>query len=89
VLAGLGFAPVFPTTIAWLQWRFGDRGERLTPFVIASGNLGPVLGAPAVGVVVMASSPESIPSVLAGVAALLVASVAFTWWRGRRSERTA
>ncbi len=89
VLAGLGFAPVFPTTIAWLQWRFGDRGEGLTPFVIASGNLGPVLGAPAVGVVVMATSPESIPSVLAGAAALLVASVAFTWWRGRRSERIA
>jgi MFS transporter, FHS family, glucose/mannose:H+ symporter len=89
VLAGLGFAPVFPTTIAWLQWRFGERGERLTPLVLAAGNVGPVIGAPAVGVVVMASSPASIPTVLAGVAALLVASVAFTWWRGRRAERIA
>ena len=87
VLAGFGLAPVFPTTIAWLLRRFGDRGEQFTPLVIASGNLGPVLGAPAVGVVVAATSPETVPSVLAGLAALLAASVALTWWSGRSAER--
>ncbi len=89
VLAGFGLAPVFPTTIAWLQWRFGERGEQVTPLVLAAGNLGPVLGAPAVGVAVAATSPDAIPSVLAGVGALLVAGVALTWWSARRAERAS
>ncbi len=88
VLAGFGLAPVFPTTIAWLLQSFGDRGEQFTPLVIASGSLGPVLGAPAVGVVVAATSPDTVPSVLAGLAALLAASVMLTWWSGRRAERS-
>ncbi len=89
VIAGLGLAPVYPTTIAWLQWRFGDRGEQVTPLVIASGNLGPVFGAPAVGMVVAASSPEAVPSVLSALAALLLLSVAVTWWTSRQAERRA
>lgn len=87
VLAGLALAPVFPTTIAWLQWRFGDRGERLTPLVIASGNLGPVIGAPTVGVAVAAAGTAAIPAVLAGVAALLLGVVVVAWRGGRSAER--
>jgi len=87
MLAGLGLAPIFPTTIAWLQWRFGDRGEQITPVVIAAGNLGPVLGAPAVGLAVAASGPAAVPAVLAGVALLLLAAIVATWWSGRRAER--
>ncbi len=83
VVAGLGLAPVYPTTIAWLQWRFGERSEQFTPLVMASGNFGPVLGAPLVGVAVAASSTEAVPSVLAGFAALMLASVALLWWRAR------
>jgi MFS transporter, FHS family, glucose/mannose:H+ symporter len=71
-LAGLALGPVFPTSIAWLQQRFGPLAERVGPVVIASGNLGPVLGAPAVGLAVAALGVASIPLVLAGVVAALL-----------------
>ena len=89
VLAGFGLAPVFPTTIAWLQWRFGDRGEQVTPLVIAAGNLGPVLGAPLVGVIIAATSSEVVPSALAGLGILLLAGVTVTWLSGRRTENAS
>jgi MFS transporter, FHS family, glucose/mannose:H+ symporter len=87
LLTGFGLAPIFPTAIAWLQVRFGERGERVTPFVLASGNLGPVLGAPAVGVTVAAAGPASVPSVLAALLGALALSVALAWFASRRAER--
>lgn len=87
VLTGFGLAPIFPTTIAWLQVRFGAGGERVTPFVIAAGNLGPVLGAPAVGVSVAAAGPEAVPTVLALTLGALTLAVAAAWVAGRRAER--
>jgi MFS transporter, FHS family, glucose/mannose:H+ symporter len=86
VLAGFGLAPVFPTTIAWLLARFGDRGEQVTPLVIAAGNLGPVLGTPLVGVIVAATSVALVPTALAGLAALMLAAVTLTWLSGRNAE---
>jgi predicted Na+-dependent transporter len=71
----------------WRQGRFGDRVEQVTPLVIGAGNLGPVLGAPAVGLAVATTSPAAVPSVLAGLTALLIASVALNWWGGWRLER--
>lgn len=87
VVTGFGLAPIFPTTIAWLQVRFGAGGERVTPFVIAAGNLGPVLGAPAVGVSVAAAGPEAVPTVLALTLGALTLAVAAAWVAGRRAER--
>lgn len=87
LLTGFGLAPIFPTTIAWLQVRFGDRGEQVTPLVLASGNLGPVLGAPAVGVSVAAAGSAAIPSVLAVALGALALTVAVAWFGGRRAER--
>jgi MFS transporter, FHS family, glucose/mannose:H+ symporter len=71
VVAGLALGPVFPTSVAWLQARFGPDTERVGPLVIASGNLGPVLGAPAIGMAVAALGVGAIPIVLGGVVAVL------------------
>lgn len=87
LLTGLGLAPIFPTAIAWLQVRFGERGEQVTPLVLASGNLGPVLGAPAVGVTVAAAGPAAVPSVLAALLGALALAVALAWFASRRAER--
>jgi MFS transporter, FHS family, glucose/mannose:H+ symporter len=83
-LAGLGLGPVFPTSVVWLQQRFGERAEQAGALVLAAGNLGPVLGAPAVGLLVAALGPAAIPVVLALVVALLLAIVAVAWWGDRR-----
>ncbi len=85
-VAGLALGPVFPTGVAWVQRRFGTRAERVGPFVIAAGNLGPVVGAPAIGIAAAAAGPEAIPSVLAIVLAVLLAIVALAWANTRRHE---
>jgi MFS transporter, FHS family, glucose/mannose:H+ symporter len=84
VVAGLGLGPVFPTSVVWLQHRFGERAEQVGALVLAAGNLGPVAGAPAVGLLVAALGPSAIPVVLALVVALLLAIVAVAWWGERR-----
>jgi hypothetical protein len=38
--------------VVWIEQRFGERAERVAPWILAAGNLGPVLGAPAVGLAV-------------------------------------
>jgi MFS transporter, FHS family, glucose/mannose:H+ symporter len=83
-MAGLGLGPVFPTSVVWLQQRFGERAEQVGALVLAAGNLGPVLGAPAVGLLVAALGPSAIPVVLALVVGLLLAIVAAAWWGERR-----
>ncbi len=82
-LVGFAFAPIFPTTLAWLQEVFPQRAERIAPLVIAGANLGPVLSAPAIGWVVAATGSGSIPLVLAVLVTLLLVSVA-ALWRGSR-----
>jgi len=64
-LVGLGLAPVFPTTVVWIDRHFGERADRVAPWVLAAGNLGPVVGAPAVGVAVALAGPAVVPSALA------------------------
>jgi MFS transporter, FHS family, glucose/mannose:H+ symporter len=82
-LAGVALGPVFPTTVVWVQQRFGARAEQVGSLVLAAGNLGPVVGAPAIGVAVAAIGTEAIPLVLAAVAGALLALVAAAW-RGDR-----
>lgn len=76
-LVGLGLAPVFPTTVVWIDRHFGARADRVAPWILAAGNLGPVVGAPAVGVAVALAGPAVVPSALAlallGLGAVVVA----------------
>jgi MFS transporter, FHS family, glucose/mannose:H+ symporter len=84
-LAGLGLGPVFPTTVAWVQRRFGERAEAVGSAVIAAGNLGPAIGAPAIGLAAAAVGAAAIPSVLAGVLVALLLLVGVAWWGSRAS----
>jgi MFS transporter, FHS family, glucose/mannose:H+ symporter len=74
-LAGFGFGPVFPTTIAWLVQAFPAASERVTPYVLALANLGPVLGAPIVGAAVAVAGPAAVPSVLLALTVVVVGLV--------------
>jgi MFS transporter, FHS family, glucose/mannose:H+ symporter len=82
-VAGLGLGPVFPTTVAWIQRRFGERAESVGAAVIAAGNLGPAVGAPAIGLAVAAVGAPAIPTVLAGVLVALLVLVGAAWWGSR------
>ena len=64
-LVGLGLAPVFPTTVVWIDRHFGEQADRVAPWILAAGNLGPVIGAPAVGLAVAYAGPAVVPSALA------------------------
>lgn len=76
--------------------RFGVAffGGRLPPaplvlgsvaLVLAAGNIGPVISAPAIGLVIAASGPEAVPSVLAAVLALLLVVALAAWLDARRA----
>jgi fucose permease len=83
-LTGLGLGPVFPTTVVWLEERFGDATVVVAPIALASGNLGPVIGAPAIGLLVAALSTAAIPWVLAGFVALLLGFILAARLEGAR-----
>lgn len=87
-LVGLGLGPVFPTSVVWLGERFGDATVRVAPIALASGNLGPVVGAPAIGLVVAALSTAAIPLILASIVAALLGVVLLARHEGgRRAPR--
>ncbi len=71
-LAGLSIAPIFGTGLAWLTQAFPERAEQVTPIVMAAANLGPVLTAPLIGVVVERGGTHLIPTALAFLGLLLV-----------------
>jgi predicted MFS family arabinose efflux permease len=81
-LVGLGLAPVFPTTVVWIDRHFGERADRVAPWILAAGNLGPVVGAPAVGVAVALGGPDVVPSALA-LALVALGGVVVAIRRGR------
>lgn len=72
LLIGLGAAPVFPTVIAWVGRSFPDQAERMTPLIMTVGNLGPVVGVPAIGLAVAAWGPSAVPSALLAMALALM-----------------
>jgi fucose permease len=76
VLLGVGCAPVFPTTVVWMQRVFGPRAERIGAIVLATGNLGPVAFGPAIGFAVAVRGEAVIPLILTATAATLLALVA-------------
>jgi fucose permease len=83
--AGLAFAPVFPTTLAWIERVFPQRSERIVPFALAVANAGPMATTAAMGLAVARVGPGAVPAVLSLVAAALLAVVASLWWATRRS----
>lgn len=84
-LAGFAFAPVFPTALAWLAEVFPRRAEQIGPAAIAAANLGPVTAVPLIGVAVAATSSARIPTLLSGIVAALLLTVAALWARDRRA----
>lgn len=84
-LVGLAFAPIFPTTLVWLEKVFPDRAEQIAPIAVAAANLGPVVTAPLIGLTVGATSSAAIPTDIAILCGLLVAAVAFMWVTTRKN----
>lgn len=82
-LAGLAFAPIFPTGLAWLQRVFPLRSERIVPVVLAAANLGPVVTTGAIGALVAWGGPSLVPTALSGIVALLLLVVLSLWWATR------
>lgn len=83
-LVGLAFAPIFPTGLAWLQRVFPRRSETVASAVLAAATLGPVATSGAIGAMVETFGPGRVPTVLAGIVAMLLVVVA-ALWRATRS----
>lgn len=82
-LVGLSLAPIFPTALAWLTEVFPRRADQVTPVVVAAANLGPALSSPLIGVIVQAQGVRAVPTVLSGLALVLLATVTWLWQRTR------
>lgn len=80
-VVGLGLAPIFPTTLAWLTRVMPRRAEQMTPIALAAANLGPVATAPLIGAAVASFGVAVIPTALSTVA--LVALASALWLRSR------
>lgn len=83
--AGLAFAPVFPTTLAWIERVFPRRSERIVPIALAVATFGPMGATAAIGTWVARSGPLVVPTALSAIAAGLVVVVAALWWGTRRA----
>ncbi len=75
-VAGLAFAPIFPTGLAWLQTTFEERSEAVASAALAAATLGPAVTSGAIGWSVERFGPGVVPTLLASVAALLLATAA-------------
>lgn len=85
-LVGLSLAPIFPTALAWLTEVFPQRADQVTPVVVAAANFGPAISAPLIGLFVRAEGPQVVPTVLSGLALLLLLIVT---WLARRTRGRA
>lgn len=74
-LAGLAFAPIFPTGLAWIQQVFPRRSEQVTSVVFAVANLGPVVTTGVIGALVAWAGPSVIPTALSVLLASLLAVI--------------
>lgn len=83
VLAGLAFAPIFPTGVVWLaSLRPGD--ARATSWLYPASSIGGVAGPGAIGLVVVAFGVRWVPVVLA----LVAVAMTFAFWSASRVQRT-
>jgi fucose permease len=85
VLAGLAFAPVFPTSLAWIERVFPERSERVVPIALAFANAGPVGATAIIGAWVGRAGPQAVPSALTAIAGVLLLAVTVQWWLTRRA----
>ncbi len=85
VLAGLAFAPVFPTALAWIERVFPERSERVVPVALAFANAGPVGATAIIGAWVGRAGPQAVPSALTAIAGVLLLAVTVQWWLTRRA----
>lgn len=83
MLAGFAFAPVFPTSLAWLQQALPGRMETFMPFVMAAANLGPVLTAPLIGWSVTLMGSGFVPTSLTIITLATVMATAVLYTRAR------
>lgn len=72
LLFGLFLAPIFPTTLVWIQQVLPGRSETAIPVTMSAANLGPVLTAPVIGLGVTNLGPDFVPVALTSVTALLL-----------------
>lgn len=84
VAVGLTFAPVFPTTLAWIERVFPARSERIVPFALGAAGFGPVIATAVIGRWADASGPSVVPTALSALGGLLLVVVAAMWWITRR-----
>lgn len=80
VAVGLTFAPVFPTTLAWIERVFPARSERIVPFALGAAGFGPMIATAAIGRWADAAGPSIVPSALSLLGGLLLIVVAGMWW---------
>ncbi|NBC96369.1 MAG: MFS transporter, partial [Deinococcus-Thermus bacterium] len=84
-VAGLAFAPIFPTGLAWLQRVAHDRSEPVASAVLAAATLGPVVTAGPIGLAVEAFGTALVPTLLVALTAALLATVVALWAGTRRA----
>jgi FHS family glucose/mannose:H+ symporter-like MFS transporter len=85
-LVGFALAPIFPTALVWLEEVFPGRAEVLTPLVVATANIAPIIVSPLIGAVIETSSTKEIPTVLAALTGLLFSVIVGLWWCRPKSE---
>ena len=83
VIMGLSFAPVFPTTLVWIQQVLPGRSETMIPVTMAAANLGPVVTAPLIGLGVTRAGSDFVPVALLTLVLLLVLVSAVQFFRTR------
>lgn len=84
-VAGFAFAPIFPTSLAWIERVFPRRSERVVPIALAVANVGPVTTTAVIGAWVARAGPEVVPTALSAVVAILLLVIAALWWGTRSS----
>jgi fucose permease len=85
IIMGLAFAPVFPTSLVWLQQVFPARAEQVTPIVMSVANLGAVFSAPAIGLAVDRYGSGAVPVALSLITGLLLLTVGLLFSRTRQA----
>lgn len=84
-LVGFALAPIFPTALVWLEEVFPGRAEMLTPLVIATAMIAPIIISPLIGIVIETGSTKDIPTALGLLTGVLLMVVIWLRWSPRKS----
>lgn len=83
LIMGLAFAPIFPTTLVWIQNALPGRSEVMIPVTMAAANLGPVLTAPLIGLGVQQVGSDVIPWAILSLTLMLLVTASVQLLRTR------